>query len=99
MKTINMNKQLSPIILRPDQTKELKCSNCGNVTFTPVTFLREVPALLSHSGKVEVAGMPGYECCRCKKLMEFDQNGVQKTVETVHFLIGLIRKLKNFLRK
>jgi hypothetical protein len=84
-----------------DRTKAVKCS-CGSEQFEQVTYIREVPGILSPTMKPENVFAPAYRCCRCKKVMEFGKKSTEAVRERHKFWLKIAEiatGLIKFLRK
>ena len=96
-----MNK---PTIVHVDieRTKAIKCPQCGNESFQQVTFIREVPGILSPTMRPEKVFAPAYQCCKCKKMMELDKKSPEVVRERHKFWLKIAEiatGLIKFLRK
>lgn len=47
------------------KTTPIACNKCGNATFVPAMFLRHVSAIISPTGKEELAPVPTFVCNAC----------------------------------
>ena len=50
-------------------TKDLICE-CGNRLFEEAYILKEIPALVSPSGKKSIAPIPVFVCNKCKVILK-----------------------------
>lgn len=54
------------ININADQLKDRVCSKCSGMIFSHALVLKEIPPLLSPSGKLETMMLPiGFVCVRC----------------------------------
>jgi len=73
-----MNKQqlqITPAMIK--NAKEVRCDECGSLTFTEKLTFKTISALLSPSGKEEIIPMPIVACDQCGKVSKiFDPHSV-----------------------
>jgi hypothetical protein len=89
--------QITPSMLR--SSKNISC-DCGGLLFAEKLFFKKISAILSPSGKEEVAPMPVIVCERCGKVPStFDTQNIlpdeiraDKAVETTLNLMGIDAK-------
>jgi hypothetical protein len=99
------NQKPTNLIVDISRTKGLKCHHCGNEMFYAVSFLREIPSVLSPTMKPEVAPVPAFQCTKCNRVYDWSvpspekKKTLQKIVEYVPFVLGLLKYFKIFPRK
>lgn len=60
-------KQQMPAQAQPDLSlaEDIKCEECGNLTFQEVLLMKKVSALLSPNGKEGIVPIPTFSCVAC----------------------------------
>jgi DNA-directed RNA polymerase subunit RPC12/RpoP len=53
-----------------NQMQDIVCSECGGVVFMPALRFKEISAILSQTGKEEVAALETLICATCHKELE-----------------------------
>lgn len=63
-----MNQQQIKVSLK--DTKEVKCSQCGNTTFNPCYLMREVNQFVIGAKQKTLSPIEVFECLKCHHVLE-----------------------------